>query len=184
MKAKLPNLILLVILLAIGLSATARTQITFTRMPVRSSAANEQQGQQPQKGLPPEKKKSLSKYGPEDAFPGAREQENEPNESKRAASRQQSSPANPRPSPTPVSVSTTSLIATPTPVAEATISLTTSNPVAPAATPKDVIPSSSGGSWSSGIIPVTLSTAALLVFGALIYVVGMLRKKLFEGDKK
>src|SRR5678815_1625466 len=31
----------------------------------------------PQEGLPPEKKKSLSKYGPDDLFPGANEQEKE-----------------------------------------------------------------------------------------------------------
>ncbi len=184
MKAKLLNLILLAISLAVFLPVIAHAQIAFTRMPARSGASDQQQEKQPQRGLPPEKKKSLSNYGPEDAFPGAREQEEQQTGSKRAASRQQSSTANPQPTATPASASTTSLIAAPTPVDAAAPTPAVSDTVA-ATTPKDVTPSSSGESRTSGMmIPVTLSTAALLVFGALIYVVGMLRKKLNEGDKK
>jgi hypothetical protein len=54
----------------VGLAQRASaTQITF----VQSAQSRAQTP--PQQGLPPEKKKSLSKYGPEDVFPGANEQE-------------------------------------------------------------------------------------------------------------
>jgi hypothetical protein len=45
----------------------------------------------PQQGLPPEKKKSLSKYGPEDVFPGANEQED--NRGRATQSKANSTPA-------------------------------------------------------------------------------------------
>lgn len=63
----------------------AAPQITVER---GAPPRNITQGQN-QQSLPPEKKKSLSKYGPEDAFPGAADQE----ANKRRGKRQNSPPA-------------------------------------------------------------------------------------------
>lgn len=48
-----------------GFEQTVVAQITFLQAPQNRNQT------QDQRGLPPEKKKSLSRYGPEDAFPGA-----------------------------------------------------------------------------------------------------------------
>ncbi|MBS1792015.1 MAG: hypothetical protein JST85_30190 [Acidobacteria bacterium] len=159
----------------------AGAQITFVETPVRQRQG--QQGQPGQSGLSPEKKRSLSKYGPEDAFPGAREQENSGKRTTRAATR--NGAANVRPSPTitpaakPSGTPSTIAAVTPTPASQFPL------PSATAA----ALASSSGNSLQlnktqpektgvSYLVPATLSLATLLVFGALIYVVGILRKKL------
>lgn len=153
-------------------------QITFVETPTRQRQG--QQGQPGQSGLSPEKKRSLSKYGPEDAFPGAREQENSSKQTTRATTKNKA--ANLQPSPTitpaakPVSTPSTIVAVTPTPVplpaaTAASLASSSANSLQPIKTQ----PEKTGVSY---LVPATLSLATLLVFGALIYVVGMLRKKL------
>src|SRR5689334_10101503 len=106
MKPKLLPLILLAALLSFFAEASiAVGQITFVQAPPRNPQTQPQSQQQGQQGLPPEKKKSLSKYGPEDVFPGAREQEDNAPQPTRKNSRQSSGTAASRsvtrPSPTP-----------------------------------------------------------------------------------
>lgn len=166
MKTKSSVFILSAIFSFFYFSQMAVAQITFVRTPTQQRPQG--QGQSGQPGLSPEKKKSLSKYGPEDAFPGAREQENNQRRSNRAAPRQAT--ATPQPSPTPtITPSTVTVISPasppPSPMATVTASI-------------EVNKSQTGKSGSSVLVPASLSAATLLVFGALIYVVGMLRKKL------
>jgi len=178
MKAKLQMLVLPVLVMIFCLPAASPAQITFVKTAERSGGSAGQQTPRKQEGLSPEKKKSLSKFGPEDAFPGAREEDEKQTETKRSTTRKPSA----SPTPTPAIVSSTPQISTSMPVVISTppTPQTKTNPAMAAATKPDEPQSPSGRSWG---IPVTLSTAALLVFGALIYVVGMLRKKLYEGDR-
>lgn len=162
----------------------AAPQITFVQTPQRTQPA--QPGPQRQQGLSPEKKKSLSKYGPEDVFPGAQEQD-ETGRPKQAAQRtqtQRTSPRNnqPKPSASPARIPP----ATPTPVS--VTATPESSPPQVAATQlanalaknQQSLPATREKS-SSVFVPIVLSAATLLVFGALIYVLGMLRKRLREG---
>lgn len=153
------------------------TQISFVPSPPPRNPQNQQQQQgQPPKGLPAEKKKSLAKFGPEDAFPGAREQEE-----KNKSSKRQSAPRSiPAPQPT--------LTAFPSPTPNPALALggavsnpnqTATQPAPAAALPQNPLPA--GTASSSPLVPVALSVAALLLFSALLYVLGMLRKKLREG---
>lgn len=170
MNAKLTKQILTLTLLNCCISLAAFAQITFVKTP--ASNARQKQDQ----GLTPDKKKSLSNYGPEDAFPGAREQEERQSRSKRSAPRQSSSPATPQPSTPPpapeLTPVATPIAASPTPAIgdQSAMAKTVGVQTAP------------DKSWGATLVPITLSTAALLVFGALIYVVRMLRKKLKEGE--
>jgi hypothetical protein len=154
-----------------NLAQSAVAQITFVQTPA-------QQRTQGQSGLSPEKKRSLSKYGPEDAFPGAREQEGNQKQPNRAAQRKfspapETSPTTkPAPSPAITPSVVTAAATSPTPA------LRTSDPGAKAISSTEIGKSQSGNPRASVLVPVTLSAATLLVFGAFIYVVGMLRKKL------
>lgn len=154
-----------------NLAQSAVAQITFVQTPA-------QQRTQGQSGLSPEKKRSLSKYGPEDAFPGAREQEGNQKQPNRAAQRKfspapETSPTTkPAPSPAITPSVVTAAATSPTPA------LRTSDPGSKAISSTEIGKSQSGNPRASVLVPVTLSAATLLVFGAFIYVVGMLRKKL------
>jgi hypothetical protein len=185
MKPKLLPLILLVTLLSFFAEASiVAGQITFVQAPPRTPQGQPQSQQQGQQGLPPEKKKSLSKYGPEDVFPGAREQEDNAPQPTRKNSRQSAGATASRsvtkPSPTPPA----NAAATPIPLAVSPTPL----PLLAAATPA-VVPVTSNrltqspakNSAPSPLGPIALAAASLLVLGALIYVLGILRKKLREG---
>ena len=179
MKTKSFSLILLATLLTLFAKAEAVTgQITFVQSPPRN-----QQGQQ---GLSPDKKKSLSKYGPEDVFPGAREQEDKSTRPSRKSSRRSSgktasrTASTPVPSPIPPEISTT----TPIPdAASATppLLLAAATPVVVTATGNHLAQSPAKNPTSTTLVPIALGAASLLVLGALIYVTGLLRRKLREG---
>jgi hypothetical protein len=181
MQTKSLPLILFATLLAFFAQASVVAgQITFVQSPTRN-----QQGQQ--QGLPPDKKKSLSKYGPEDVFPGAREQDDNTPHSSKKNSRQPSGTTASRtaskPSPTPASPAiptTTPILAVASPTPPPSL-LAAATPVAPTATGNRLAQSPANNSAPSSLVPVALGAASLLVLGALIYVVGMLRKKLREG---
>ncbi len=163
----------MVIIAGCWLSATVLGQITFVTAPQGSATPANRQTQQG--GLSPEKKKSLSKYGPEDAFPGASEQENQQRQTTRTSPRRTATTS---PTSTPASTAT----ATPTPATVAVTSSPSASIPTSATTNNTAASTTSSAQNSTGynLVPVTLATAALLVFGALIYVVGSLRKKLKE----
>lgn len=175
MKTILTARILMMVIAGFWMSATALGQITFIKAPQGSATPANRQPQQG--GLTPEKKKSLSKYGPEDAFPGASEQENRQRQTNRTNPRRSDLPASPPSTPAPTATTTP----TPAPIA-ATSSPGTSVPTPATITNNPAASATSSAQNSTGynLVPVTLATAALLVFGALIYVVGSLRKKLKE----
>ncbi len=154
------------------------TQISFVPSPPpRSPQTQQQQQGQPSKGLPAEKKKSLAKFGPEDAFPGAREQE----QKNKASKRQPNARSTPPPQPTLTTSSS------PTPTNASAVPLTASIPTQTATQPALAAalqqnPPPAGTASTSPLVPIVLSVAALLLFSALLYVIGMLRKKLREGN--
>lgn len=179
-------LILLAILLNLflPLARASATQISFVPSPPPSKPQGQpgqqgQQGQQGQKGLSPDKKKSLSKYGPEDVFPGAREQDNNKRQSRGQSQRQSTPTAQPSPTMPPAQIPTV------TPTLLPTVAVLTPTP-APTTAPMTVAmarqqpPSQNGKPSSSILVPVALSAASLLVLGALIYVVRMLKQRLRE----
>jgi len=167
-------------------------QITFVQAP---QGRNQTQNQQ---GLPPEKKRSLSKVGPEDVFPGANEQEeNRPRQS-RPQLRSQTAPAS---RPASIPKQSVTLVATPS-VTPAQPAVATPSPtMTPAqlavATPSPAIfvaaldnqghqsplvqQSIFARVGSKLTVPV-LSALALVVSAALIYVLTKLREKLREGS--
>lgn len=157
----------------------AVAQITFVETPQQQRLQG-QGGQPGQSGLSQEKKRSLSKYGPEDAFPGAREQESNQRRSNRTAPRQSAS--TPQPSPTTVprpSITPSTVTAvSPTPALQISASLANVAASNQSSVGSSQLKSQTGKSSASSLVPIVLSAATLLVFGALIYVVGMLRKKL------
>jgi hypothetical protein len=105
-------------------------QITFVQPPAQSPAQSRQNRTQPQtqEGLSPEKKKSLSKYGPEDIFPAAKEQEKERGRNSQPVQKAQSpsapksesgskrSPEKSVTAPSPITQPSTTPIPTPTPI--------------------------------------------------------------------
>lgn len=163
------------------LAQTAVAQITFVEPPPRQQRNQAQQGQR-QPGLSPEKKKSLARYGPEDAFPGAREEETNQRRSNRSGSQQTTSKSQPTPSPTPAP----SPVLTPSTIAATTPTPALQNPIPVASDAAGLGLTQSGQlnksqsdkTGASFIVPVALSLATALVFGALIYVLGILRKRL------
>lgn len=156
-------------------------QITFVQAPQNRNQTQTQD--QNQRGLPPEKKQSLSRYGPEDAFPGASQQEE--NRRQNTGSRQRSQRASaskpaptPRRSPTPA----VTLIATPSP---AIVQAVKPSPTMIAARgnqfqpPSPTQQSSSASPWA---VPI-LSGLALIVSIALIYVLTKLIEKIREDSR-
>lgn len=175
MKTILATRIWMTIIALCWITATTLGQITFVKTSQAPASPANRQTQQG--GLSPEKKKSLSKYGPEDAFPGASEQENQQRQTTRTSPRRTTATASPTSTPAPTATATptpATVAVTSSPSASIPTSATTNN-AAPAST-TSTAPNSTG----SNLVPITLATAALLVFGALVYVVGSLRKKLRE----
>lgn len=160
-------------------------QITFVQAPQNRNQT------QTQEGLPPEKKKSLSRYGPEDVFPGATEQEENRNRKSQPRRNPQTAPAS-RPAPAPKQS------ATPVATLSATPSVTPSAPPSQpdVATPSPTIiiaaldnqgrqpPLAQQATFapfsSKWTIPV-LSGLAVVVSAALIYVLTKLREKIRVG---
>ncbi len=166
---------------AVSLAQIAVGQITFVETPRQTQRTQGQQGQR-QPGLSPEKKKSLATYGPEDAFPGAREEGSNQGRSGRSASRQTASKTQPTPTvtpaPSPVLTPSTIAAVTPTPVTTKLASMATDAAATGSSGSGQVNKSQTSKSVASSAVPVALSLATVLVFGALVYVVGILRKRL------
>jgi hypothetical protein len=162
----------------------AAMQITFVQAPANRN--QEQTPQENREALPPEKKKSLSQFGPEDVFPQTEEQ----NQSRRQGSRRGAQTA-PSPSPSPTPSATPNRSASP----EATTAPAVAIPASAAPGPPDGATtgggslqqltgtrnSTSADSPSNWALPV-LSVLALIVSGALIYVLLKLRDKIREGS--
>lgn len=92
-----------------GLELTVVAQITFLQAPQNRNQT------QDQRGLPPEKKKSLSRYGPEDAFPGAGGQDESRGRNSRTRQKSQRASSS-KAAPTPKQSSTPkALVAEPSP---------------------------------------------------------------------
>lgn len=201
MRTKSSSLILLIALLSSVAEAGALAgQITFEPSPPPRNqqgqgqqaqgqqGQGQQQGQPKQQGLPPEKKKSLSKYGPEDVFPGAREQDDSQRPPRRSSRQSATASRKPTPAPPAANIPTPILaVASPTPPPSIPAAATpVTSPGATGATGatatsnRPAQPPANNPS-SSSFVPIALGSASLLVFGALIYVVGVLRKKLREG---
>ncbi len=182
MKNRLLFQALIISGLAAGLMAGSGNRALATQITFVQSSQGRNQGQS-QPGLPPEKKKSLSKYGPEDAFPGATEQENNRRQSGRTPQRSQTpSSTTPSPSPTP----SVAPVATPSPAvvplfqvnpAPTVTAAARGNPIQPLPPPQQASSSQPASEWA---IPV-LSALALIVSVALIYVVIKLMEKIREG---
>jgi hypothetical protein len=148
------------------------------------------QGNQPrnqgqnQRGLSPEKKKSLSKYGPEDAFPGADEPEDNRRQGARTTQPARTSSApkyspNPKQSATPVAAPSLILApaipASPSPKAAAT---SLNNPIQQSTQAQRSSTVQPASDWTAPV----LSGLALIVSVALIYVLIKLREKIREGS--
>lgn len=180
MKTYLSILTLSALFMVVCLTQTAVGQITFVETPPRQRTQGQQSQKQP--GLSPEKKKSLATYGPEDAFPGAREEGSNQGRSGRPASRQSASKTQPTPSvtpaPSPVLTPSTIAAATPTPVTSKTTSMATQAAATGSDASGQMNKSQTSKSGASFVVPAALSLATVLVFGALVYVVGILRKRL------
>ena len=163
------------------LAQTAVAQITFVETSPRQQRPQAQQGQR-QSGLSPEKKKSLARYGPEDAFPGAREEETNQRRSNRSGARQTTSKSQPTPSPTsvpsPTLTPSTTAATTPTPAIQNPTSRASDAAGLGFNQSDQLNKSQSNKPGASSIVPIALSLATLLVFGALLYVVNILRKRL------
>ncbi|MGH9769064.1 MAG: hypothetical protein ACREAB_16675 [Blastocatellia bacterium] len=153
-------------------------QITFVQAPQSRNQTQKEQG------LPPEKKRSLSKVGPEDVFPGANEQEtNRPREP------QPQLRSRPAPASRPASITKQSAapVVTP-PVMPVQPAVATPSPTIFVAAlenqdrqpPLDQqsIFAQVGSKWT---VPV-LSGLALVVSAALVYVLTKLREKIREGS--
>ncbi len=143
---------------------------------------NRNQGQN-QQGLPPEKKKSLSNYGPEDAFPGETDQEQRKGKRGRSAARPSPTAA---PSATPRPEASPSIAPSMTPV-KAVADATRPTPSGTAAvvgltqqgTPQ---PLTSNKEASTDLVLPGLAIVSLFVLTALIYVIFKLMEKLREGS--
>jgi hypothetical protein len=126
---------------------------------------------EPQQGLPTEKKRALSKYGPEDVF--SEQEMNDANQSRSRRKPQPARPSNPSPAPiqSPTSTPTPSLqlgAATPSPTINvaAIDNQSRQQPLTQLTPPVQVV-----SKWT---VPI-LSTMALVVFAALIFVLNKLR---------
>lgn len=126
---------------------------------------------QNQQRLPPEKRRSLSNYGPEDVFPGVREQDDERRSSGRSA-RTARAKASPTPAPTlQPSPMLAAAVVTPTPPA----------PTLPAIANTAVQQSATGAATPTGLVTAALVIATLLVLAALLYVLSKLKQMLRAG---
>lgn len=144
-------------------AAGAIAQVTFVQPPPASRST------QSQESLPPEKKKSLSGIGPDEVF---RERNEEPAAERRPENRSRST-AKPTATPAPTPAQT------PTPTIGPPRETPTSLPMIPpliTSTPSPPPPPPNVNGW---LLP-GLGVLSLLVFAALIFVVGRLRQLLRE----
>ncbi len=153
-------------------------QITFVQAP-------QSRGQtQPQQGLPPDKKKSLSKYGPEDVFP--EQEESRGRDSRRGGQPTPTPRSSPSPSPslkpsvTPSATPSATSSQSKTPIPSPTV-LTASFDNQSPQQPLDQQSSSDKSVSNSKWVLAVLIALALVVSVALIYVIGKLKETLREG---
>lgn len=191
MKIRFLSLALIVSFLAVAALAgfgqqAVMAQITFVQTPNRNQTQNQTQNQ---RGLSPEKKRSLSRYGPEDVFPSANEQEESRRQNSRTRQRSQTAPAS-RPAPTPRQSSTPA--ATPAALPVATLSPEPTQPATAKPSPTMIaafgnqvqqLPAAPQSSSTQPAPPWTvpvLAGLALIVSIALIYVLTKLIEKIRE----
>ena len=169
MKIGFHSLALIIFVAIAGIAQPAfAMRITFVQVPQNRDQTETQQG------LTPEKKRSLSRYGPEDVF-----SEQEMNDARQSRSRRRppSAPAStPSPAPKQSATPIATLSVTPTPQPKAT----TPSPTIDVAALDNSGPPVSIAQQTPSIrvvskwtVPV-LSGLALVVFLALIYVLGKL----------
>lgn len=143
---------------------------------------------QNQQNLPPEKKKSLSKFGPEDVFPGMADQEEKRRQSTRGGRRgspaaKPSATPGSSPSPTPSLTPEPTQPTTPTPAPTTAALPTTAAPISGAAQPNSSVPSVKSNLQSTipqWLLP-SLAILSLIVLCILIYVVIKLYEQLRPG---
>jgi hypothetical protein len=183
MKIRLifPALAVYVLVAASPLGLTQQASATQIAFAQGNQPRNQGQNQQ---GLPPEKKKSLSKYGPEDAFPSPDEPQDNRRQGARTTQPARTSSApkyspGPKQSATPVATPSTILApaipASPSPTAAETALRNQVQQPTPAPQSSTV---QNASDWR---VPV-LSGLALIVFVALIYVLIKLRERIREGS--
>lgn len=129
--------------------------------------------------LPPEKRRSLSKYGPEDVFPGAREQDEENRSASRSSRAARKSPTpNAAPQPSPALAAAT---ATPVPTLNI-VAATALQQSAIGAVPAPVAGAATTTAAPTRLVTIALIAAALLVLAALLYVLSKLKHLLRVGS--
>src|SRR5262249_53671606 len=169
------SLALIISLFVAALSGFAQQayamRITFVQAPQNPNQI------QPQQGLPPEKKKSLSKYGPEDVFGTSEQEESRTRDSAQPRrSKTKPTPA-PKPSASPVatpSVAPTQPAAAPSPTIDLSSASSQTRRLPPT---QQSLSSQDGSKWT---VPVLLGLA-WVVSAALIFVLIKLIGKLREG---
>lgn len=161
-----------------GFEQTVVAQITFLQAPQNRNQT------QDQRGLPPEKKKSLSRYGPEDAFPGAGGQDESRGRNSRTRQKSQRASSS-KPAPTPKQSSTPkALVAEPSPpptqaAKQGPTTLAASgNQIQQLAPARQSSSAEPAPQWT---VPV-LAGLALVVSIALIYVLAKLIGKIREDN--
>jgi hypothetical protein len=168
--------LLFIVLVDDGLPTRVQAQTTFIQpTPNRNQRQNQQ-------GLPPEKKKSLSNYGPEDVFPAERGQEEAQRTSSSPPTRT-APPVKPSNKPSPNSTPAT----TPTPVtaniaADATKASPTATITVTALTQQRQQLNRTERQSNAEWVLLSLAILSVFVFTALIYVVIKLMEKLREGS--
>ncbi len=182
MKTRLFTLVLTITCLAIVVANATNSQVSARQ--ITFVQGDQSRGQEQNRGgLPPEKKKSLTQYGPEDIFPGVAEQEENRGQSTRRSQRSQSPSSRPSTSTTQPALP----VATPSPAVVLTSAAKPSPTIAVATLtssgqqftlPRQPSPAHSPTDWA---IPV-LSVLALIVSAALVYVLMKLREKIREGS--
>jgi hypothetical protein len=183
MKIRLTFPALAVYVLAAAFLSALTQQLSATQIAFAQSNQPRNQGQN-QQGLSPEKKKSLSKLGPEDAFPGGDEPQDNRRQGARTTPPARTSSA-PKYSPGPRQSATP--LATPSLILAPAIPASPS-PTAAAASLRNPVQQSTPALQTSTAQPASdwtvlvLSGLALIVFVALIYVLIKLRERIREGS--
>jgi hypothetical protein len=167
---------LIAAILVQGIDAFSPPQTTFIQSPPNRNQSQSQQG------LPQDKKKSLSNYGPEDVFPSETEQESRKRTRGRSATRPSPSVS---PSATLQPAATPSISPAATPIKTAGVTTGSSPDDAAAAvalTQQKTQQIAPGQKPSIDMVIPGLALVSLLVLTALIYVVLKLMEKLREGS--
>ncbi|MCI0338215.1 MAG: hypothetical protein L0226_11600 [Acidobacteria bacterium] len=170
----LPVIIFVCSLTASSLSKSALIQDSQNRIQAQN-----------QQGLSPEKKKSLSNYGPEDVFPGETDEGEARKKSNRSATRPvsaarsslkpglQSSKTAPITAQSPAPTKVTAAMTKPTPTAIASVT---------AQAQQNVLESSTSQQSNTRWLLSSLAVLSLLVLTTFIYVLLKLMEKLREGS--